>query len=88
MWRDSSVIPGGQEDRVSQKKYTKLIKRNLKLITLVNNMQLFLNVTPSNLNFEPACRNPYGFLNMNFKLEILANLEFLGVSNLSTSYSS
>ena len=37
-----------------KKKYTKLIKCNLKLITLINNMQLFLDSTQSNLNFEPS----------------------------------
>ena len=39
---------------VSQKMYTKLIKRNLKLIALINNMQLFLVSTQSNFNFEPS----------------------------------
>ena len=38
---------------VSKKKYTKLIKRNLKLKTSVN-MQLFLDCTQSDLNFEPS----------------------------------
>ena len=32
--------------------YTKLIKRNLKLVTLINNMWLFLDSIQSNLNFE------------------------------------
>ena len=32
---------------------TKLIKSNLKLITLINNMQLFLDSAQSNSNFEP-----------------------------------
>ena len=40
--------------RVSQKKYTKLIKPNLKLITLINHMYLFLDSTQSNLIFEPS----------------------------------
>ena len=40
--------------RVSQKKYTKSIKRNLKLITLIINMWLFLHFTQSNVNFEPS----------------------------------
>ena len=37
---------------VSQEMYTKLIKRNLKLITSINNMQLFLDSKQSNLDFE------------------------------------
>ena len=36
------------------KKYTKLIKLNLKLICLTNNMQLVLDSTQSNLNFESS----------------------------------
>ena len=40
--------------RVSQKTYAKLIKCNLKLIMLINNMLLFSNFTQSNLNFEPS----------------------------------
>ena len=36
------------------KKYTKLIKQNLKLITSINNMWLFLNFTQCSLNFEPS----------------------------------
>ena len=35
------------------KKYTKLIKRKLKLITSINNMQLLINSAQFNLNFEP-----------------------------------
>ena len=35
-----------------QQKYTKLIKRNLKLMTFMINIQLFLDFTQSNLNFE------------------------------------
>ena len=40
--------------RVSQKLYTKLIKHNLKLITSINKMQLVLDSTQSDLNFEPS----------------------------------
>ena len=36
---------------VSQKMYTKLIRHNLKLITFINNMQLFLASTQSTLKF-------------------------------------
>ena len=69
--------------------YTKLIKRNLKLIMLINNMKLFLDSTQSSLNFEPLVAGIHDVLrkiwlfNIIFKLEILANFEFLGVSNLS-----
>ena len=35
------------------KRYTKLIKLNLKLITSIINMYLFLSSTQYNLNFEP-----------------------------------
>ena len=38
---------------MSQKMYTKLIKLNLKLTTLINNMLLFLDFTQSILKFEP-----------------------------------
>ena len=61
---------------------TKLIKRNLKLIMSINNMQLFLHFTQPNLTFEPSFSEihevlrEYGFLNINFKLEILAKFEF------------
>ena len=40
--------------RVSQEKYTKLIKCSLKLITSINNMLLSLDSTQSTLNFEPS----------------------------------
>ena len=40
--------------RMSQKLYTKLIKHNLKLITSINKMQLVLDSTQSDLNFEPS----------------------------------
>ena len=36
---------------------------------------------------SPDLFNRYSFLNWNFKTEILANFEFLGVSNLSTNCS-
>ena len=36
-----------------KKRYAKLIKRNLKLITSIINMKLFGNCAQSNLNFEP-----------------------------------
>ena len=39
---------------VVPKKYTKLIKRNLKSITSINNMKLFLTSKDSNFNFEPS----------------------------------
>ena len=39
---------------VSQKKYTKLTKRILKLIMSINNMELFLDSTQSSLNFESS----------------------------------
>ena len=44
-------------------------------------MQLLLDGTQSNLNFEPSFVGlhqalKYGFLNINVKLEILANFEF------------
>ena len=32
--------------------YAKFIKRNLNLITSINDMQLFLDSTRSNINFE------------------------------------
>ena len=38
--------------RVSQKKYAKLIKRSLRLITSINDMLLFSDFAQSNLNFE------------------------------------
>ena len=41
------ILPG-----ISTKKYTKLIKRKLKLKTFIINLELFLNSTESNLNFE------------------------------------
>ena len=58
-------------------------------------MKLILDSTQFNLNFEPSFVGIYQvlremwreFLNMNFKLEILANFEFLGISNLSTNRS-
>ena len=34
--------------------YTKLIRRNFKLITSINNMLLILHSSQSNLNFEPS----------------------------------
>ena len=34
-----------------KKKYAKLIRHNLKLITWINNISLFSNFTQSNLNF-------------------------------------
>ena len=34
--------------------YTKLVKHNLKLTTLISNISLFLDCTQSNLNFEPS----------------------------------
>ena len=37
-----------------KEKYAKLIKRNLKLITSINNMQLFLDGTQFDLNFESS----------------------------------
>ena len=36
-----------------KKTCTKLIKRNMKLITSINNMQLLLDCIQSDLNFEP-----------------------------------
>ena len=39
---------------MSQKRYAKLIKCNFKLIILINNMQLFLDSTQCNLDFEPS----------------------------------
>ena len=41
---------------VSNKVYKvyKVYKCNLKFITLINNMQLYLDFTKSNLNFEPS----------------------------------
>ena len=48
--------------RVSQKRYTKLTKRNLKLIMSIINMSLFLNFTKSNLNFEPSFGGIYQVL--------------------------
>ena len=34
--------------------YSKLVKHNLKLTTLISNISLFLDCTQSNLNFEPS----------------------------------
>ena len=73
--------------------YTKLIKRNLKLITLINNTWLFLDSTQSNLNVEPSVARIHEVLKEkwlfehNFQIETLTNVEFLGVSNLSTNCS-
>ena len=36
------------------KQTTKLISRNVKFITSINNASLFLDSTQSNLNFEPS----------------------------------
>ena len=54
--------------RVS-KKYTELIERNLKLITVI--------CWPKSIKYKER----YGFLNMNFEPEILAGFEFFRVSN-------
>ena len=47
-------LKGTKSTRCLKKKYTKLVKRNLKLIRLINNMLPFSNFTQSNLNFEPS----------------------------------
>ena len=52
----SSTLPG------VSKKYTKLIKYNLKLTRSISTMQLFLNFTQSNLNFEPSFVGIYQLL--------------------------
>ena len=67
------------------KKYTKLIKHNLKLIALMNNIELSSDSKQRNLHFEHLfvgihqVLRKIWLLNMNFKLDILANFEFLGV---------
>ena len=48
--------------RVSQKKYTKLIKCNLKLITSINYVQLFLDCIQSNFDFKPSFDEIYQVL--------------------------
>ena len=54
-------------------------------------MWLLLHFTQSHLTFEPSFVEIHLVLTMiwlyehEFKLQILANLEFLGVSNLSTN---
>ena len=77
---------------MSQRIYTKLVKRNLKLIRSINNnIQLFSDSAQSKLAYEysfvgiPEVLRRHGFLNINFKIEILANFEFFGGSNLSTT---
>ena len=56
-------------------------------------MQIFLDLTQSNLNFEPSFASmdevlrEIWFLNNKIKLEILDNFEFWGLSNLSTNCS-
>ena len=75
---------------MSQKIYTKLIKHNLTLITSIDNTYLFLDFIQSNLNFEPSFvgihqvlreiwlfEHKFQALHL-FKIEILANFEFLG----------
>ena len=77
----------GQKDIHNKlyKKYTKSIKHNLKLIALMNNIKLFLDSKQCNLHFEHLfvgihqVLRKIWFMNMNFKLEILANFEFLEV---------
>ena len=64
--------------------HSKLIERTLKLIKLINDMILFLDSKQSNLNFEPSFAAIHEVLREiwlfehKFKLEILANFEFLG----------
>ena len=76
---------------VSQKKHTKFINLNLKLVMRINSMWLLLHFTQSHLTFEPSFVEIHLVLTMiwlyehEFKLQILANFEFLGVSNLSTN---
>ena len=43
-----------KEYLVSQKIYTRLSKRNLKSVTSINDMLVFLDCTQSDLNFEPS----------------------------------
>ena len=59
------------------------------ILYLLAFMALLINGTKltSTLCFSqnPSSIERYDFLNINFKLEILANFEFLGVSNLLTN---
>ena len=71
----------GQKDIHNKlyKKYIKLIKHNFKLIALMNNIKLFSDSKQCNLNFEHLfvgihqVLRKIWLLNMNFKLDILAN---------------
>ena len=63
-------------------------------MALIKNIKLFLDSKQSNLNFQysfvgicQVLRGRDSFLNMNFKLGILANFKFLGVSDLLTNCS-
>ena len=52
-----------------KKIYTKIIKRNLKLITLISNISLVLDCTQSNLNVEPSFAGFHGILRVIWLVE-------------------
>ena len=67
--------------------YTKLIKHNstINTVQFLNSIQSNLNVEPSFVGIHQVLREIWLFEHeFNFKSEILANFEFLGVLNLLT----
>ena len=85
--RRMDCIPG------VSKMYAKLFKLNLKLITLITNMLLFLNSIQSDLNFEPSFVGIHQVLKEiwlfehEFQARNFGQLLILRVLNLSTNCS-